>query len=292
MRGGRTRLRAASSSPRRGLQRTVELLGVPEERVSRSPTASTSTCSRRRAIDRRAFWRHVLVERPEGWLPGQPAGSASYDDDDDRAVIDGVTLLYMGRFTAVKRLDRLIAAFGRAQTTFAQPAGLVLVGGHPGEWEGDHPADIAARLGVSHVFLAGWQSQEQLPEFFAATDAIVLTSKHEQFGQVLIEAMACDVPAIATRSSGPSAIVDDGRTGWLVDPDDDDALAAALAEAVNDAEERRRRGRAARRTVREHFSWAASATQLATILEDVASEHGIFDVPTGREAQRPDSVSL
>ena len=275
-----------------GVQRTVELLGVPEERVLAVPNGVDIDLFTPRAIDRAAFWRRVLVEEPEGWLPGQAPGSASYDDDEIAPIIDGVTLVYVGRFTAVKRLDRLIAAFGRAQTTFAQPAGLVLVGGHPDEWEGEHPADIAARLGVPHVFLAGWQSQEQLPEFFAATDAIVLTSKHEQFGQVLIEAMACDVPAIATRSSGPSAIIEDGRTGWLVDPDDDAALAAALAEAVNDAEERRRRGRAARRTVREHFSWAASAAQLAAILEDVVSDHEILDVPASREAQLADSVSL
>ena len=64
----------------------------------------------------------------------------------------------MGRFTSVKRLDRLIAAFGRAQEQFVQPATLVLVGGHPGEWEGEHPADTVARLDVSHVCLAGWQA--------------------------------------------------------------------------------------------------------------------------------------
>jgi glycosyltransferase involved in cell wall biosynthesis len=230
----------------------------------------------------------VLVERPEGWLPGQAPGSARYDDDAVARLTAGVALVYVGRFTAVKRLDRLIAAFGRAQKDFAQPAGLVLVGGHPGEWEVEHPADTAARLGVAHVFLAGWQSQEQLPAFFAATDAIVLTSKHEQFGQVLIEAMACDVPAIATRSSGPSAIIEDGRTGWLVEPDDDAALAAALVEAVNDPRERRRRGQAARQTVREHFSWATSAAQLATILEDVVFEHGT----PGHEDQLPDAISL
>jgi glycosyltransferase involved in cell wall biosynthesis len=275
-----------------GVQRTVELLGVPEDRVLAVANGVDIDLFTPRTIDRPAFWRRVLVERPEGWLPGQAPGSASYKDDDITPIIDGVTLVYVGRFTAVKRVDRLITAFGRARTAFARPAGLVLVGGHPGEWEGEHPADIAARLGIPHVFLAGWQSQEQLPEFFAATDAIVLTSKHEQFGQVLIEAMACDVPAIATRSSGPSAIIEDGRTGWLVDPDDEPALAAALVEAVNDPPERRRRGRAARETVREHFSWATSAAQLATILEDVVSDHEILDVPASREAQLPDSVSL
>jgi glycosyltransferase involved in cell wall biosynthesis len=203
-----------------------------------------------------------------------------------------VALVYVGRFTAVKRLDHLIAAFGRAQAGFAQPTGLVLVGGHPGEWEIEHPADIAARLSVPHVFLAGWQSQERLPEFFAATDAIVLTSTHEQFGQVLIEAMACDVPAIATRSSGPSAIIENGRTGWLVDADDDAGLAAAMVQAVNDPPERRRRGQAARETVREHFSWATSAAQLATILEDVVSEHAMSTLPSGHEDQLRDQIAL
>ena len=157
----------------------------------------------RRAIDRRAFWRDVLVEQPQGWLPGRPAGSARYDAAAVDRLVGGVALLYMGRFTAVKRLDRLIAAFGQAQAQFARPATLILVGGHPGEWEGEHPADTAARLDVSHVCLAGWQAQERLPAFLSAAEAIVLTSEREQFGQVLIEAMACEVPPVATRSSGP-----------------------------------------------------------------------------------------
>ena len=271
-----------------GVRRTVELLGVPADRVLPLPNGVDIDLFAPRPTDRAAFWRRVLVERPEGWLAGQAPGSARYGDDAVARLADGVALVYVGRFTEVKRLDRLIAAFGDAQKDFAQPAGLVLVGGHPGEWEIEHPADIAARLGIPHVFLAGWQSQERLPAFFAATDAIVLTSTHEQFGQVLIEAMACDVPAIATRSSGPSAIIENGRTGWLVDPDDDAGLAAALVEAVNNPRERRRRGQAARETVREHFSWATSATQLATILEDVVSEH---EAPS-HEDQLPDAITL
>ena len=168
----------------------------------------------------------------------------------------------------------------------------MLVGGHPGEWEVEHPADTAARLGVPHVFLAGWQSQEQLPHFFSAADATVLTSEHEQFGQVLIEAMACAVPAIATRSSGPAAIIEDGRTGWLVDPEDEAALAAALTQAVNDPSERRRRGQAARQAVGERFSWTASAATLQDILQEVADEHGIDDASAIDEGQLTGPVAI
>ena len=65
----------------------------------------------------------------------------------------------------------------------------------------------------------------------------------EQFGQVLVEGMACARPVIAVDSHGPAEIVDAGETGWLVGADDRDGLADALVEAVNDPEERRRRGR-------------------------------------------------
>ncbi len=255
-----------------GVERAVTLLGVSRDRVVGLANGVDLDLFARRAIDRRAFWSDVLVEQPQGWLPGQPPGSAHYADAEVSALVDGVALLYVGRFTAIKRLDRLIAAFGRAQRDFARPAGLVLVGGHPGEWELEHPADAAVRLGVERVFLAGWQAQEHLPAFLSAAEALVLTSEHEQFGQVLVEAMACEVPAVATRSPGPSAIIEDGRTGWLVDRDDEAALCAALVQVVNDASERERRGKAARNAVRQSFSWATSAAQLATVLEDVVAE--------------------
>jgi glycosyltransferase involved in cell wall biosynthesis len=273
---GRMRVWAASCArlvvAPSGVQRTVDLLDVPRERVVGVTNGVDINLFAPRTIDRRAFWRHVLVDDPQGWLPDQAAGSARYNDAAVDRLVGGVVLLYVGRFTAVKRLDRLIAAFGRAQEHFTPPVGLVLVGGHPGEWELEHPADIAARLRVPHVFLAGWQAQEQLPTFLAAAEAIVLTSEHEQFGQVLIEAMACRVPAIATRSWGPSAIIENGRTGWLVDPGDDAALAGALIEAVNDPSERERRGEAGRQVVRERFSWATSAAQLGAVLEAVVRE--------------------
>jgi glycosyltransferase involved in cell wall biosynthesis len=252
-----------------GVERTVELLGVPRDRVVALPNGVDTELFTRRPIDRRAFWRDVLVQQPQGWLPGRAAGSARYDETAVDRLVDGVALLYMGRFTAVKRLDYLIAAFGRAQEQFARPATLILVGGHPGEWEGEHPADTAARLEVPHVCLAGWQAQERLPAFLSAAEAIVLTSAREQFGQVLVEAMACEVPAVATRSSGPSAIIEHGQTGWLVDSDNQAELVAALTEAVDDPAERERRGRLARQVVRSQFSWTTIAEHLSIVLDDV-----------------------
>jgi glycosyltransferase involved in cell wall biosynthesis len=149
---------------------------------------------------------------------------------------------------------------------------LVLVGGHPGECEGEHPSDIARRLGAPDVVLAGWHDHTALPDFFSAGDAVVLSSEREQFGQVLIEGMACGLPAIAPRMLGPASIIDDGETGWLVDPRDERALAATLSEVINDGAERERRGALARQAAREGFSWSGIATRLAEVLSEVVAD--------------------
>lgn len=82
--------------------------------------------------------------------------------------------------------------------------------------------------------------------------------------------MACGLPAIAVDRFGPGEIVDDGRTGWLVGPDDERALADAIVAAVDDGEERSRRGIAARRTAIERWSWPALTATIAQVLEDAA----------------------
>jgi glycosyltransferase involved in cell wall biosynthesis len=254
-----------------GVERARTVLGVPPERLVALPHGVNDELFTPHALDRSAFWRRVLVEEPQGWLPGEPPGSARYLEPDVERLAGGSVLVYVGRFTAVKRLDLLIRAFARVRRRLTREVGLVLVGGHPGEWEGEHPAELAARLGVTGVFLAGWHPQEELPAFFSAADAVVLASEREQFGQVLVEGMACGLPAVATRSVGPAEIIEDGRTGWLVESDEA-ALAAALIEVVEDPRERKRRGRAARAAVCERFTWPNAAAQLAAVLEDAVAD--------------------
>jgi glycosyltransferase involved in cell wall biosynthesis len=89
---------------------------------------------------------------------------------------------------------------------------------------------------------------------------------------VLVEGMACGLPVIAVDAHGPAEIVDDGETGWLVAPDDEDALAGALVEAVIHSAERRRRGERAREIARERYAWPALAGRVARVYEDVLAE--------------------
>jgi glycosyltransferase involved in cell wall biosynthesis len=225
-----------------------------------------------RLVDRAAVWRRVLGPhaRADREALGPPEGPEPANEP---------VLLYVGRFTAVKRLPLLIEAYAHARTRFTRRAPLVLVGGYPGECEGEHPADSISRLGVEDVFLAGWHDHAELPEILAAGAAIVLASVGEQFGQVLVEGMATGLPAIAADDSGPSEIVRAGETGWLVTPDDARSLADALVEAVNRPDERLRRGENAREDVAERFTWPALAERVADTLDATMLRLGAAATP-------------
>jgi glycosyltransferase involved in cell wall biosynthesis len=246
-----------------GLER-ARLRGVPSgvelERFSRRPLVGE---------ERFAFWRRWLVEQPRGWDESGRPGSISYTDEELAPFrAGGPVFIYMGRFTAVKRLPLLISAHARAVERLGKPAPLVLVGGHPGEWEGEHPLATALRIGNRQVFLAGWRLHDELPQALNAADALVLPSVAEAFGLVLIEAMACGLPVIACRAHGPAAIVADGKTGWLVWPDDEEALVDALVTAASDPEERRKYGSRARAESRR-YAWPMVARRFVALYEEL-----------------------
>ena len=255
------------------IERARRLLHIDPARCVVVPNGFEPGRIRRVALDRAAHWRAHLVEQPRGWRPGGAPGSVRYGEDAVSALAAGPVILSVGRFTAVKRTGLLIEAFATARERLAEPASLVLVGGHPGEWEGEHPLDTVTRLGAPGVHLAGWHGHDTLPAFLSASDVLALASVREQFGQVLVEAMAAELPLIAVNRFGPAEIVEPGRTGWLVEPDDRDALADALVAAVNDPAERARRGAAARATAVERYAWPALAGRVAELLDEVAAEH-------------------
>jgi glycosyltransferase involved in cell wall biosynthesis len=153
------------------------------------------------------------------------------------------------------------------------PAPLVIWGGFPGELEGEHPAAVAREEGVDAVFLAGWRGHDDLPEGLACTDVLVAPSVNEPFGQVYLEAMSCGVPVIATRSGGPLSFVNTvagAPNGWLVEPDDVDALADALVTAVNDTDGRLERSQNGYRQIRLDYGWDRLAERFTALYEDVA----------------------
>ena len=254
------------------VRRVPGLLGVEEDRVVWAPNGFDAEAFDRRPLRgsaRTALWRRWLVDEPQGWDESGEVGSVRYSEQDlDAFADDAPTLLYVGRYTEVKRLPLLIRAYARARDHLPPRAPLVLLGGHPGEWEGEHPLAVVRELDAPDVFLAGWHGHEDLPDGLNASDVTVLPSVHEQFGQVIVEGMACGLPAIAVDAHGPATIVTPGETGWLMPPDDEQALCAALVEAVADDDERRRRGAAASDYARRRYTWRALAGRVADVYEE------------------------
>ncbi len=256
------------------VRRVPDLLGVEPERVVWAPNGFDPggfTRAPATPAGREDHWRRWLVDEPRGWDTSGEPGSVTYGEDQMGQFAEGRVLLYVGRYTEVKRIPLLIRAHARARERFERPAPLVLLGGFPGEWEGEHPLEVVEETGDDQVFLAGWRGHSDLPDGLNAADLLVLPSVREQFGQVLVEAMACGLPVVAVDAYGPAEIVRDGETGWLVPPDDEEALADALVEAVNDDDERRRRGEAAYADARARYSWPALARDVAAVYDGVAA---------------------
>jgi len=255
------------------VRRVPGLLGVEPDRVVWAPNGFEPEGFQRRPASpdaRLGLWRRWLVEEPRGWDESGEPGSISYSEEElEPFRAGGPVLLYVGRYTEVKRIPLLIRAHARARERLEQPAPLVLLGGFPGEWEGEHPLAVVRETGDDEVFLAGWRGHDDLPDGLNAADVLVLPSVREQFGQVLVEAMACGLPVIAADAHGPAEIVDAGRTGWLVAPDDEDALVGALVEAGGDPEERATRGEAAHEEARARYSWPSLARGVAAIYDEV-----------------------
>lgn len=230
--------------------------------------------------ERLTLWRRWLVDEPRGWAAGRSPGSIHYEAGDLSAFTDGSGLpvpvvLYAGRFMRFKRLQLLIEAHHAMRSTTSCRSVLVIAGGFPGEWEGEHPYDTVRRLGAEGVFFVGWRDHDELAEALNCSDVFAAPSVDEPFGLVYLEAMSSGIPPIATCTGGPLSFVNvdpDRPTGWLVPPDDLAATTHALVEAVTDHAERFSRGRRAARLVRERYSWVSAAAALARVYDAVTDE--------------------
>jgi glycosyltransferase involved in cell wall biosynthesis len=265
------------------MARAERLLGIDPARCVVAPNGFDPQRFAPRPIDRAAHWREHLVTHPRGWRPGGGEGSLAYTEAAIAPLARAPVLLTVGRFTEVKRMGLLVRAFARARRDGAGEAALAILGGYPGEWEGEHPQEAVEAAGAREVFLTGWHDHDALPAFFAASDVVVLASVREQFGLVLVEGMACGLPAIAVDRFGPADIVEAGETGWLVEPDDEAGLAAALAEAIDRPEERVRRGARARERALARYSWPALAGRLADVYRAVAAGEAPAGAAPGAE---------
>jgi glycosyltransferase involved in cell wall biosynthesis len=161
--------------------------------------------------------------------------------------------LFVGRLNAQKGAADLLTAFAAADPS----ATLDIVG------DGEDAAALRARatsLGVNdRITWHGMRPQSELPPLFRRATALVVPSEKEGLGLVAVEAACCDTPTIGYKGGGLPDVVQEGTTGWLVEPGDTAALGRAMSAVIAAPDERNRRGMAAARAMRERFDPAVAA---------------------------------
>jgi glycosyltransferase involved in cell wall biosynthesis len=159
------------------------------------------------------------------------------------------TVGWIGRMTAVKRTDDVLLAFRRLRD-LGVDACLCLVGDGP---DRDGIEHRASELGiVRDCLFLGYQ--EEVAQFYAAFDAVVLPSGNEGTPVTVIEALAAGRPVVATRVGGVPDVIRDGVDGFLVEPGAVADLAARLADLARDPELRERLGQQGRSRVLPRYS--------------------------------------
>ncbi len=194
----------------------------------------------------------------------------------ERLHLSGLRLaLFVGRIQPHKGPDVAVRTLAEAVARDPSTAGdlvLAIVGGPSGA---DHGAemtrlmDLAAALGVSErVILFPPQPQSKLPDFYSAADVVLMPSRSESFGLVALEAQACGTPVVAAAVGGLRYVVDDGRTGYLVEGHDPGDHAERLLQLLRDPVLAETMGAtAARQALR--FTWDATATELLGVYHEV-----------------------
>ena len=177
---------------------------------------------------------------------------------------DHTTVLALGRLDERKGFDLYVRAAkevldsdGMPEVSFVLSAG----DGSPQEEEERQKLDdLINELALEKKFI--WLpvlSEETIPTYYGAADVFVLPSRYEPFGIVMLEAMASEVPVVATNNGGPAKVIDHGSDGLLGNPENSREFANLIASLILEPNKRLAFGRRARQKVERDYSWTAIA---------------------------------
>ncbi|MBW4037682.1 MAG: N-acetyl-alpha-D-glucosaminyl L-malate synthase BshA [Acidobacteria bacterium] len=156
-------------------------------------------------------------------------------------------LVHLSNFRPVKRVLDVIHVFARVSK--ALPARLLLIGDGPDRSAAEF---LAMRLGIAdRVEFVG--KQENVNELLGLADFMIMPSEMESFGLAALEAMACCVPAVATRVGGVPELINSGTNGLLYDIGDVDGMAEGAISVLSKPALLESMSKAARRTAQDHF---------------------------------------
>jgi glycosyltransferase involved in cell wall biosynthesis len=179
---------------------------------------------------------------------------------------DSPLLLYVGRLSAEKEIDRI-----KPVIEAIPGARLALVG------DGPHRRALEKHFEGTPTHFVGYLQGLELGAAFASADAFIFPSRTETLGLVLLEAMAAGCPVVAARSGGIPDIVEDGVNGFLFDPNDENGAIVATQRLFANPQERENLRHNARREA-ERWGWSSATRQLQNYYRAIVGSQTLSSV--------------
>ncbi len=203
-------------------------------------------------IDADAFCANATPERVA-------ALRERYDIATERAVVG-----YVGRIAREKGWPIILDI---AEELRDEPVDWVVCG--DGNERDLFERDLVARGLTERFTVTGYVPNEDVAALMGTMDLLLMSSLHEEFGSVMLEAMATKVPIVALDVGGVASVLDHGELGWLVSERTAGAFAEAIRKALADPEWRERTAARAAIAVRARYDLSAVAAATATLYESV-----------------------
>lgn len=204
-------------------------------------------------------------------------------------------LLFVGRISPEKGVHVLLDAFQevvkhypKAQLEIAGPESIVskeFIVGLSDErtvtelasfYNGSYLAQLKSKISPdlsNQIFFPGAVPQGQLLNHYWGADILINPSLSEAFGMSLVEGMATETPVIGARVGGMTCVVEEGKTGLLVEPSNASALAEAIVDLLSNENRRKSMGKAGRQRVLALFSWKKIAESLLIQYQNLYGSH-------------------
>jgi glycosyltransferase involved in cell wall biosynthesis len=183
-------------------------------------------------------------------------------------------ILFVGRVCREKGVDTLIRALAYLKT----PTNLTIIG--PKDWNTRHFSEILELIrkenkkGKHKIEYFGAKTREKLIEYYRRASMLILPSLREGFPMVILEALACETPVIATNVNGIPEILQNNECGIIIPPNNSQKLAEAIQFLLDNKEKRIKFGRKGREIVEKHFSIDAIVEKLCKIYDETISKFG------------------
>ena len=174
---------------------------------------------------------------------------------------DVFVVAYHGRLATPKRVDLVIRAVAAAAREV--PVRGLIIGDGP---ESPSLHELARELNAPISFTG---HRDDVPELLSAADAEITMSEIEGAPLAVIEALACGLPVIASKATSHPEVVEDGKSGSLVEPGRPEGAAKAILELARDPARQAELGTAARARAVEHFSSDAMLDRYESFLEEI-----------------------